>query len=90
MQVVNSLLGRLRFIEDLKFQVDITYVEFILRVKQVEEHARANEIWDSPHPWLNLFVSKKDIVDFDRMVFKRLLKEGIGGPMLIYPLLRSK
>lgn len=88
--VVNSLLGRLRFVEDLKFQVDVTYVEFLLRVKRAEEHARANGIWDSPHPWLNMFVSKRDIADFDRVVFKNMLKEGVGGPMLVYPLLRSK
>ncbi|KAF2285040.1 hypothetical protein GH714_037518 [Hevea brasiliensis] len=89
-RVVSSLLGRLRFVEDLKFQVDVTYVEFLLRVKPVEERARANGIWDSPHPWLNMFVSKRDIADFDRMVFKKILKEGVGGPMLVYPLLRSK
>ncbi|KDP34032.1 hypothetical protein JCGZ_07603 [Jatropha curcas] len=88
--VVNSLLGRLRFVEDLQFQVDVNYVDFLLRVKRVEEHARANGIWDSPHPWLNLFVSKRDIADFDRMIFKNMLKEGVGGPMLVYPLLRSK
>ncbi len=74
MQVVKSLLGRLGFINDLKFQMDVTYVEFLSRVKQVEEHARANGTWDSPHPWLNMFISKRDIADFDRMVFKRLLK----------------
>ncbi|WCJ29336.1 Cytokinin dehydrogenase 7 [Euphorbia peplus] len=87
---VNSLLGRLGFMEDLKFQVDVSYVEFLLRVKHVEEHARANGIWDAPHPWLNIFVSKRDIAEFDRMVFKGMLKEGVGGPMLVYPLLRSK
>ncbi|KAG8657228.1 hypothetical protein MANES_03G052900v8 [Manihot esculenta] len=87
--VVNSLLGRLRFAKDLKFQVDVAYVEFLLRLKRVEEHARANGTWDSPHPWLNMFISKRDIADFDRMVFKKLLKEGVGGPMLVYPLLRS-
>ncbi|EEF46135.1 cytokinin dehydrogenase 7 [Ricinus communis] len=87
---VNSLLGRLGFLEDLRFQVDISFVDFLLRVKRVEENARANGIWDAPHPWLNMFVSKKDIADFDQMVFKRILKEGVGGPMLVYPLVRSR
>ncbi|EOY30036.1 hypothetical protein QUC31_020474 [Theobroma cacao] len=87
---VSRLLGRLGFVRGLKFQVDVSYVEFLLRVKRAEEHAKANGIWDSPHPWLNLFVSKSDIVEFDRTVFKGMLKDGIGGPMLIYPLLRSK
>lgn len=89
LQVVNRLLGRLGFVEDLKFELDLEYVKFLLRVKHAEEHAKANGIWDAPHPWLNLFVSKSDIADFDRTVFKNILKAGVGGPMLIYPLVRS-
>ncbi|KAK8505243.1 hypothetical protein V6N13_045688 [Hibiscus sabdariffa] len=87
---VSRLLGRLRFVERLKSTVDVSYVEFLLRVKRAEEQAKANGVWDIPHPWLNLFVSKSDIVDFDRTVFKKMVKDGIGGPILIYPLLRSK
>ena len=84
------MLGRLRFVEGLKFQVDVRYTEFLLRVKRVEEHARANGIWDAPHPWLNLFVSKSNIAEFDREVFKKILKNGVDGPILVYPLLRNK
>ncbi|KAK9946204.1 hypothetical protein M0R45_011679 [Rubus argutus] len=88
---VNRLLaGGLRFVKELKFQLDVEYEEFLLRVKHSEDHAKASGIWDSPHPWLNLFVSKSDIANFDRVVFKEILKDGIGGPMLVYPLLRSK
>ncbi|GMY29062.1 cytokinin dehydrogenase 7 [Fagus crenata] len=87
--VVDRLLGRLGFVENFKFEVDLSYMEFLLRVKRAEEHAKANGIWDAPHPWLNLFVSKSDIADFDRTVFKNILKAGVGGPMLVYPLLRS-
>lgn len=76
--------------EDTQFQVDLTYVDFLLRVKEAEKQAKANGIWDTPHPWLNLFVSKTSIMDFDRFVFKKILKDGIGGPMLVYPILRSK
>ena len=87
---MNRLLEGLGFVEGLEFQVDLGYEEFLLRVKQAEEHAKASGIWDAPHPWLNLFVSKSDIADFDRVVFREILKDGIGGPMLVYPLLRSK
>lgn len=73
----------------MKFEMDLSYMEFLLRVKHAEEHAKANGIWDAPHPWLNLFVSKSDIAEFDRHVFKNILKGGVGGPMLIYPLMRS-
>ncbi|KAJ7958404.1 Cytokinin dehydrogenase [Quillaja saponaria] len=87
--VVNRLLGRLGFVKKLKFQVDLSYTEFLLRVKQVEKQAQANCVWDAPHPWLNLFVSQSNIADFDCFVFKKILKDGVGGPILIYPLLRS-
>lgn len=87
---VEGLLGRLRFVEGLRFEVDMSYMEFLLRVKKAEQQAKANGIWEAPHPWLNLFVSKSDIADFDRTVFKEILKDGIGGPMLVYPLLRSR
>ncbi|KAM7276446.1 hypothetical protein ACFE04_018312 [Oxalis oulophora] len=89
-KVVNRLLGRLKSLEGLNFQVDLTYMEFLLRVKQAEEQAREIGTWDNPHPWLNMFVSKKDIIEFDRVVFNKILKHGIGGPILVYPLLRSK
>lgn len=72
------------------FQVDLSYVEFLLRLKEAEKQAKSNGLWDLPHPWLNLFVSKASIADFDRSVFKKILKDGIGGPMLVYPILRSK
>uniref|UniRef100_A0A166J2J9 cytokinin dehydrogenase n=1 Tax=Daucus carota subsp. sativus TaxID=79200 RepID=A0A166J2J9_DAUCS len=88
--VVNRLIGRLRFVEGLRFEMELSYMEFLLRVKRVEQEARCNGIWDSPHPWLNLFVSKMHIADFDRLVFKQILNHGVGGPMLVYPLLRSK
>ncbi|KAM0036440.1 putative cytokinin dehydrogenase [Helianthus debilis subsp. tardiflorus] len=87
---VERLLGRLRFMEDTLFQVDLSYIEFLLRVKEAEKQAKANGIWDAPHPWLNLFVSKSSIADFDHFVFKKILKDGIGGPMLVYPILRSR
>lgn len=76
--------------EDTTYQADHSYVDFLLRVKEAEKQARANGVWDAPHPWLNLFVSKSSIEDFDGSVFKKILKDGIGGPMLVYPILRSK
>ncbi|KAI4337186.1 hypothetical protein L6164_015632 [Bauhinia variegata] len=87
---VDRLLGGLRFIEAFKFEADVEYAEFLLRVKRAEEDAKANGNWDAPHPWLNLLVAKSNILEFDRVVFKKILKDGVGGPILVYPLLRSK
>ncbi|KAL8107360.1 cytokinin dehydrogenase 7 [Apium graveolens] len=88
--VVNRIIGRLRFVDGLRYEMELSYMDFLLRVKRVEQEARCNGIWDSPHPWLNLFVSKTDIASFDRLVFKQILNQGVGGPMLVYPLRRSK
>ncbi|KAK4490918.1 hypothetical protein RD792_001637 [Penstemon davidsonii] len=87
---VERLVGGLKFVEELRFEVDVGYMDFLLRVKRAEQQAKANGIWDAPHPWLNMFVSQKDIANFDRVIFKNILKYGVGGPMLVYPLLRSK
>lgn len=84
------MLRSLRFLPGLRFTIDVSYLDFLLRVKKAEEEAKANGIWDTPHPWLNLFVSKRDILKFDKFVFKEILKNGIGGPMLVYPMLRDK
>lgn len=89
-QKVQRLLSGLGYVKALRFQVDVSYIQFLSRVKRAEEEAIANGVWDAPHPWLNLFVSKSDIAHFDRVVFKTLLKNGVGGPMLVYPLLRSR
>ncbi|KAL3650722.1 Cytokinin dehydrogenase 7 [Castilleja foliolosa] len=87
---VEQLLKGLTFVEEFRFEANVKYVEFLSRVNRVEHEAKANGIWDAPHPWLNIFVSKRDIDGFNRVVFKNILKHGIGGPMLVYPLLRSK
>ena len=84
------MLRPLRYVQGLEFSVEVSYVDFLTRVKRAEKEARENGSWNAPHPWLNLLVSSSDINDFDRNVFKEILKEGIGGPMLVYPLVRSK
>ncbi len=42
---MDSLLGRLGFVEILKFEGDLSFMEFLLHVKSAEEHAKANGIW---------------------------------------------
>ncbi|CAI9095929.1 OLC1v1031967C1 [Oldenlandia corymbosa var. corymbosa] len=88
--VVDKLLGQLEYCEDLKFQLDLSYVDFLSRVKVAEKEAKASGIWDAPHPWLNMFVAKSDMPEFDRLIFNDILRHGVGGPILVYPLNRSK
>ncbi|XP_031386261.1 cytokinin dehydrogenase 7-like [Punica granatum] len=85
---VDSLLRQLRYVEGLDFQADVSYRDFLLRVKWEEQAARAEGAWDKPHRWLNIFLSRTDIAEFDHAAFKTILKDGIGGRLLVYPVLR--
>ena len=87
---VSRMMAPLKHVRGLEFAADVGYVEFLSRVNRVEEEARRNGSWDAPHPWLNLFVSARDIADFDRAVIKGMLADGIDVPMLVYPMLKSK
>ncbi|CAO2169325.1 unnamed protein product [Urochloa humidicola] len=87
---VRRMMAPLKNVRGLEFAAEVGYVDFLSRVNRVEEEARRNGSWDAPHPWLNLFVSARDIADFDRTVIKGMLADGIDGPMLVYPMLKSK
>ncbi|XP_020675040.1 cytokinin dehydrogenase 11 isoform X2 [Dendrobium catenatum] len=85
-----EMLKPLGYVKGLEFCAKVSYVDFLSRVNHSEAEARVNGTWDAPHPWLNIFVSACDIVDFDREVFRMILRRGVGGPMLVYPMLRRK
>ncbi|WVZ92584.1 hypothetical protein U9M48_038635 [Paspalum notatum var. saurae] len=87
---VRRMMARLKYVRGLEFSADVGYVDFLSRVNRVEEEARRNGSWDAPHPWLNLFVSARDIAAFDQAVIRGMLADGIDGPMLVYPMLKSK
>uniref|UniRef100_A0A453T991 Cytokinin dehydrogenase 1 FAD/cytokinin binding domain-containing protein n=1 Tax=Aegilops tauschii subsp. strangulata TaxID=200361 RepID=A0A453T991_AEGTS len=87
---MGEMMRRLKYVRGLEYAADVGYVEFLSRVNRVEEEARRSGSWAAPHPWLNLFVSARDIADFDRAVLKGMLADGVDGPMLIYPMLKSK
>lgn len=87
---IESMLAPLRFIKGLHFSFDLPYFDFLNRVHAAEVAARSSGIWDAPHPWLNLFVPKSKISAFDAKVFREILKDGVGGPILVYPVTRNK
>lgn len=70
----------------------MSYVEFLNRVRTGELKLQSQGLWDVPHPWLNMFIPKSRISDFDLGVFKDIvLKKNITtGPVLVYPMNRSK
>lgn len=83
-------MRNLHFIPSTVFSTDMGYVEFLDRVHRAELKLRAKNLWDVPHPWLNLFVPKSRIADFDRGVFKGILGNKTSGPILIYPMNKDR
>ncbi|KAL4034175.1 hypothetical protein IC575_007302 [Cucumis melo] len=89
-QEVEALMKQLNYIPESVFTTDLGYVDFLDRVHKAELKLRSKGLWDVPHPWLNLFVPKSRIADFDRGVFKGILGNNTSGPILIYPMNKHK
>ncbi|KAM0888641.1 hypothetical protein ACQ4PT_028221 [Festuca glaucescens] len=90
-QALKSVLAELRFEEGLSFVRDASYLEFLDRVYGEEVALDKIGLWRVPHPWLNVLVPRSRIADFDRGVFGGILQgTDIAGPMVIYPLNKSK
>ncbi|GKA47976.1 cytokinin dehydrogenase 5-like protein [Tanacetum coccineum] len=89
-QEVEGLLKKLNYIPASEFTTNLPYVDFLDRVHKAELKLRSKGLWDVPHPWLNLFVPKSRIDDFDKGVFKGILGNKTSGPILIYPMNRNK
>ncbi|OVA06187.1 FAD linked oxidase [Macleaya cordata] len=89
-QEIEALLKKLDFIPSSVFTTDLPYVDFLDRVHKAELKLRSKGLWDVPHPWLNLFVPKSRIDDFDKGVFKGILGNKTSGPILIYPMNKNK
>ncbi|CAN1314584.1 Cytokinin dehydrogenase 5, partial [Linum perenne] len=88
---IDSLMKQLNFIQSSVFTTDLAYVDFLDRVHKAELKLRAKGLWEVPHPWLNLFVPKSRIDDFDKGVFKGILGNNkTSGPILIYPMNKNK
>ena len=89
-QEIQRLLGQLNYITSTLFQSDVTYVEFLDRVHVSEVQLRAKGLWEVPHPWLNLLIPKSKIHTFAEQVFVKILTQTSNGPVLIYPVNKSK
>ncbi|KAI5415186.1 hypothetical protein KIW84_040584 [Lathyrus oleraceus] len=91
-QEIETLVEGLNFVPTFIFEKDVLYEEFLNRVHSDEVTLRKQGIWDIPHPWLNMFVPKSRIADFDEGVFKGIiLKQNItAGLAIVYPTNKSK
>ncbi|WOG91989.1 hypothetical protein DCAR_0311245 [Daucus carota subsp. sativus] len=89
-QEVGELLKELQYIPATEFTTDLPYVNFLNRVHKAEVKLRSKGLWEVPHPWLNLFIPKSRIDEFDKGVFRGILGNKTSGPILIYPMNKNK
>ncbi|KAK4783962.1 hypothetical protein SAY86_018330 [Trapa natans] len=87
---IERLLGNLGYISSTLFMSEVSLLEFLDRVHVSELKLRESGLWEVPHPWLNLLVPKSEIDDFAREVFGNILTGNSNGPILIYPVNKSK
>jgi cytokinin dehydrogenase len=91
LQKLETLLEELSFVPGLAFVRDVSYVDFLDRVGRDEQKLRSAGVWDVPHPWLNIFVPRSRILDFDAGVFKGILKGTRPvGLILMYPMNKDR
>ncbi|KAL5976637.1 Cytokinin dehydrogenase [Asimina triloba] len=91
-QDVDLWIEGLSYVPGFAFENDVSFVEFLNRVRHGELKLRSKGLWDVPHPWLNLFVPGSRIRDFDAGVFKGILRKNASstGPILVYPMNKNK
>ncbi|KAK8961652.1 Cytokinin dehydrogenase 9 [Platanthera guangdongensis] len=90
MHEVEGLLSQLRYVPSTLFQSEVSYLEFLDRVHVSEAKLRLKGLWEIPHPWLNLLVPRTGIHAFANEIFGKILTDGSNGPILLYPLNKSK
>ncbi|KAM3339596.1 cytokinin dehydrogenase 1-like [Capsicum galapagoense] len=87
---IDILLSKLNYIQSTVFLSEVSYVEFLDRVHVSEMKLQEKGLWDVPHPWLNLLIPKSRILEFAQEVFGKILTDTSNGPILIYPVNKSK
>ncbi|GAB4853786.1 Cytokinin dehydrogenase [Ancistrocladus abbreviatus] len=91
-QELQEMLEGLSFLSGFIFIRDVTYIDFLNRVRKGELKLESKGLWHVPHPWLNLYIPRSQILEFNSEIFTKVLTQGTlaTGPYLIYPMLRNK
>ncbi|KAJ7949275.1 putative Cytokinin dehydrogenase [Quillaja saponaria] len=89
-QEIKNLMSHLSYIPSTLFLSEVTYLEFLDRVHVSEVKLRSKGLWEIAHPWLNLLIPKSKIHKFADEVFGNIVTETSNGPVLIYPINKSK
>ncbi|KAH6817182.1 cytokinin oxidase 3 [Perilla frutescens var. frutescens] len=85
---IKLLIDNLSFIPGFIFKKDVPLLDFLGRVGNLDNHNSEVE----SHPWLNLFVPKSRVVDFNSGVLVNIIgrHNQTTGPILFYPFNRKR
>ncbi|KAM5558638.1 cytokinin dehydrogenase 1 [Rosa sericea] len=89
-QRTEILLSGLQYIPSTLFMSEVSFVNFLDRVHLSERKLREKGLWEVPHPWINLLIPKSKIHEFAEEVFGNILTDNINGPILMYPVNKTK
>ncbi|CAH9122949.1 unnamed protein product [Cuscuta epithymum] len=90
---IDGLLAKLSYNTSTLTITESTYVEFLERVYTAELFLRSIGLWvggQITHPWQNLLMPKSKIQTFASEVFYNILRDTSLGPVIVYPLNKSK
>lgn len=90
MQDIDALLSGLSNIPSTLFLSEVSYVDFLDRVHVSEIKLQEKGLWDMQHPWLNLLIPRSKIHNFEQEVFGNIINDTSNGPVLIYPINKSR
>nr|GEW79162.1 cytokinin dehydrogenase 3-like [Tanacetum cinerariifolium] len=88
---LQTIFKELNFDPGFMFNKAASLFDFLNRVRVEELLLTTLGLWDVPHPWLNLFVPRSRIMDFNQGVFVDIVKNQSEstGPFLVYPINRK-
>lgn len=89
-QLVEVISRQMSHMVSQLYSVEVSYFDFLNRVKMEEMSLRSIGLWEVHHPWLNMFVPKMGINDFRDLLMDNISPDSFEGLILIYPLLRDK
>lgn len=90
MQMLDQVLTQLGISRPVVNESDVSYFEFLNRVRAEEEELRKKGLWEVAHPWLNLFVPRVHIRRFKDLLLETISDVYSGGPIIIYPIFRHQ
>ncbi|XP_047334039.1 cytokinin dehydrogenase 2-like [Impatiens glandulifera] len=89
---VDSLFKGLSYVPGFIFKTDSSYLDFLNRVHLDELVLQPLGLWDVPHPWLNMFIPKSSIINFNQRVLVDFIhkQNKSTGPIIAYATNRNK